>query len=238
MRLDKFLCETQGVSRSIAGNMVKKGRVSINEKRAASPSLKIKPNEDNIALDGKAINGATGFRYFMMHKPEGVVCANQDSEHPIVFDLMKATINLQTLHTVGRLDIDTTGLLFITDDGQWSHTLTSPKHQHDKTYRTWLAEPLIEDAETRCQNGMLLHNEMHQTKPAKLSRITNTEVLLTISEGRYHQVKRMFAALGNRVIKLHREEISGVALDTNLQLGEYRELTTQEKKLLGIADVN
>ncbi|MFT6154966.1 MAG: 16S rRNA pseudouridine516 synthase [Bermanella sp.] len=234
MRLDKFLCETQGVSRSIAGNMVKKGRVFINQKRAASPSLKIKPNEDNITLDSKDINAVTGFRYFMMYKPEGVVCANQDSEHSIVFDLMQTTINLQTLHTVGRLDIDTTGLLFITDDGQWSHALTSPKHQHDKTYRAWLAEPLIDDAEARCREGIMLNNENHSTKPAKLQRVTNTEVLLTISEGRYHQVKRMFAALGNRVIKLHRENISGVQLDENLKLGEYRELTTEEKILLGI----
>jgi 16S rRNA pseudouridine516 synthase len=234
MRLDKFLCETQGVSRSIAGNMVKKGRVFINQKRAASPSLKIKPNEDNITLDSKDINAVTGFRYFMMYKPEGVVCANQDSEHSIVFDLMQTTINLQTLHTVGRLDIDTTGLLFITDDGQWSHALTSPKHQHDKTYRAWLAEPLIDDAEARCREGIMLNNENHSTKPAKLQRATNTEVLLTISEGRYHQVKRMFAALGNRVIKLHRENISGVQLDENLKLGEYRELTTEEKILLGI----
>jgi 16S rRNA pseudouridine516 synthase len=234
MRLDKFLCETQGVSRSIAGNMVKKGRVFINQKRATSPSLKIKPNEDNITLDSKDINAVTGFRYFMMYKPEGVVCANQDSEHSIVFDLMQTTINLQTLHTVGRLDIDTTGLLFITDDGQWSHALTSPKHQHDKTYRAWLAEPLIDDAEARCREGIMLNNENHSTKPAKLQRVTNTEVLLTISEGRYHQVKRMFAALGNRVIKLHRENISGVQLDENLKLGEYRELTTEEKILLGI----
>jgi 16S rRNA pseudouridine516 synthase len=234
MRLDKFLCETQGVSRSIAGNMVKKGRVFINQKRAASPSLKIKPNEDNITLDSKDINAVTGFRYFMMYKPEGVVCANQDSEHSIVFDLMQTTINLQTLHTVGRLDIDTTGLLFITDDGQWSHALTSPKHQHDKTYRAWLAEPLIDVAEARCREGIMLNNENHSTKPAKLQRVTNTEVLLTISEGRYHQVKRMFAALGNRVIKLHRENISGVQLDENLKLGEYRELTTEEKILLGI----
>jgi 16S rRNA pseudouridine516 synthase len=234
MRIDKFLCETQGVSRSIAGNMVKKGRVFINGKRAASPSLKIKPSENNITLDGKDINAVTGFRYFMMHKPEGVVCANQDSDHSIVFDLMRATINLQTLHTVGRLDIDTTGLLFITDDGQWSHTLTSPKHQHDKTYRAWLAEPLIEGAEARCQDGILLNNETNQTKPAKLQRVSNTEVLLTISEGRYHQVKRMFAALGNRVVKLHREEICGIALDENLKLGEYRELTPEERIWLNI----
>jgi 16S rRNA pseudouridine516 synthase len=234
MRLDKYLCETQGVSRSIAGTMVKRGRININGVRAKSASIKIKPETDAIQLDGNIIQGETGFRYFMMHKPDGLVCANQDSEHPIVFDLMKDTKNLKTLHTVGRLDMDTTGLLFITDDGQWSHTMTSPKHEHDKTYRTWLAEPLAHDAENACKTGMMLNGETHITKPALLNRISDTEVLLTITEGRYHQVKRMFAALGNRVIKLHREHFSGIDLDQSLAPGEYRELTNAERQTLNI----
>ena len=234
MRLDKYLCETQGVSRSIAGTMVKRGRISINGVRAKSASIKIKPESDAIQLDGNVIQGETGFRYFMMHKPEGVVCANQDSEHPIVFDLMQDTNNLKTLHTVGRLDMDTTGLLFITDDGQWSHGMTSPKHEHTKTYRAWLAEPLAHDAENACKEGMMLNGETHITKPALLERVSDTEVLLTITEGRYHQVKRMFAALGNRVVKLHREAFSNIQLDNKLLPGEHRHLTPKEKKSLGI----
>jgi 16S rRNA pseudouridine516 synthase len=234
MRLDKYLCETQGVSRSIAGTMVKRGRININGVRAKSASIKIKPESDAIQLDGNVIQGETGFRYFMMHKPEGVVCANQDSEHAIVFDLMQNTKNLKTLHTVGRLDMDTTGLLFITDDGQWSHTMTSPKHEHDKIYRAWLAEPLVQNAETACKEGMMLNGENQITKPALLERINDTEVLLTITEGRYHQVKRMFAALGNRVVKLHREHFCGIALDNSLALGEYRELSSAEKERLNI----
>jgi 16S rRNA pseudouridine516 synthase len=236
MRLDKFLCEARGVSRSIAGNMVKRRRVYVNDTCAASPSIKIKPNEDTITLDGKPVNATIGFRYFIMHKPAGLVCANQDSEHPIVFDLMKDTLNLKTLHTVGRLDIDTTGLLLITDDGKWSHILTAPKNHHDKTYRVWLTEPLADDAEEQCLTGLLLHNELNITKPAILKRINDTEVLLTISEGRYHQVKRMFAALGNHVVKLHRESISGIQLDPTLAAGEYRELNPSERQTLGIKD--
>lgn len=234
MRLDKFLCETQGVSRTIAGTMVKRGRININGIRAKSASIKIKTEQDIITLDGNAIKDDTGLRYFMMHKPAGVVCANQDSEHPIVFDLMQETKNLNTLHTVGRLDMDTTGLLFITDDGQWSHTMTSPKHEHSKTYRTWLAEPLIQNAEVACKEGILLNGETHITKPALLERVSDTEVLLTITEGRYHQVKRMFAALGNRVVKLHREHFSSIVLDNSLAPGEYRELTQAERKVLQI----
>lgn len=234
MRLDKYLCETQGVSRSIAGSMVKKGRVSINGQQAKSASIKVKNGEDSITLDGDKIEHNSGFRYYMMHKPEGVVCANHDSEHAIVFDIMPDIKNKKDLHTVGRLDKDTTGLLFITDDGQWSHVMTSPKHDHTKTYRTWLAEPLVKNAESECEAGILLNNETHPTKPALLKRITDTEVLLTISEGRYHQVKRMFAALGNCVVKLHRESFSGTSLDANLAPGEYRELTPKEKQHLKI----
>lgn len=235
MRLDKYLCETQGVSRSIAGTMVKKGRISINGERAKSAAVKIKVEVDDVFLDGKKIQAQTGYRYFMMNKPAGVVCANHDSDHPIVFDLMNNSKAIKDLHTVGRLDRDTTGLLFITNDGQWSHIMTSPKHAHDKTYRAWLAEPLVKHAEKSCEEGILLNSETHKTKPAKLKRINDTEVLLTISEGRYHQVKRMFAALGNRVIKLHREQFCGITLDESIAPGEYRELTEAERLTLHIS---
>ena len=234
MRLDKFLCESQGITRSVAGNMVKKGRVNINGQRAKSASIKVQPDDDIISLDGEPVMADAGFQYFMMHKPAGYVCANQDSEHPIVFDLLKNEKKLKNLHTVGRLDKDTTGLLFITDDGNWSHVMTSPKHDHPKTYRTFLAEPLIEDAEQQCHQGFMLNNETHPTKPAVLERISDHEVLLTISEGRYHQVKRMFAAMGNRVEKLHRENIAGIPLDPKLAPGEYRTLTPSERLALGI----
>lgn len=236
MRLDKFLCESQGITRSVAGSMVKKGRVNINGQRAKSAAVKVKPSEDVIALDGITLCADSGFQYFMMHKPAGYVCANQDSEHPIVFDLLKNEKKLKNLHTVGRLDKDTTGLLFITDDGNWSHVMTSPKHDHPKTYRTFLAEPLIENAEQQCQQGLMLNNETHLTKPAVLERISDREVLLTISEGRYHQVKRMFAAMGNRVESLHRENIAGVPLDANLAPGEYRTLSQAERLALGIQE--
>jgi 16S rRNA pseudouridine516 synthase len=128
----------------------------------------------------------------------------------------------------GRLDIDTTGLVLLTDDGDWSHRITSPRHRCSKTYRAVLAEPLDESAVTRFAEGLLLRNEGKKTLPAELELLSPTEARLTLSEGRYHQVKRMFAALGNRVVALHRERIGAVALDAGLQPGQWRELTAQE----------
>jgi 16S rRNA pseudouridine516 synthase len=137
--------------------------------------------------------------------------------------------NIDKLHTVGRLDLDTTGLLLITDDGQWSHKISSPKHECAKTYRAWLADPVADSAIALFAEGVLLRGEKTPTKPAQLEIVSPTECLLTIHEGRYHQVKRMFAAIGNKVEKLHREKIGDFVLDSDtLAEGEYRPLTPAE----------
>ncbi len=228
IRLDKFLCESSDLTRSLACVAIRQGRVKVNGKTQRSSSLKIDEKNDQVLLNDLPMAGEIGPRYFMMNKPEGYICANTDEEHRVVFSLMQDEINLHKLHTVGRLDLDTTGLLFVTDDGQFSHVVASPKHHLEKTYRAWLAEPLIDNAEEQILAGILLKNESEKTKPGKLERISDTEVLITIGEGRYHQVKRMFAALGNRVEKLHRESIGKVKLDPLLHSGEYRALTPQE----------
>ena len=233
MRLDKFICESSDLTRSLACTAIRQGRVKVNGKPQRSSSLKINEKTDVVLLNDQPMAGEIGPRYFMMHKPAGYVCANNDEEHRVVFSLMQDEINLHKLHTVGRLDIDTTGLLLISDDGKFSHAIASPKRHQDKTYRAWLLEPLVADAEQQVEHGIMLNNESEKTKPAKLERINDTEVLLTISEGRYHQVKRMFAALGNRVEKLHRESIGPVKLDPLLSEGDYRALTPQEIKQLG-----
>ena len=228
MRLDKFLCDNTELSRSMATKAIRSGRVFVNQTKAKSGSLKIQVDKDVIVLDGEPIEPQAAFRYFMMNKPKGVVCANDDAEHPLVFDLLESAHQLKGIHTVGRLDKDTTGLLLMTNDGQWSHFITSPKHHQAKTYRVWLAEPLCASAESQVEQGILLKDDTKPTLPGKLQRITDTEVLLTINEGRYHQVKRMMAAMGNRVIDLHREQIGSLLLDQSLKLGDYRELTTAE----------
>jgi 16S rRNA pseudouridine516 synthase len=133
-----------------------------------------------------------------------------------------------SLHIAGRLDLDATGLVLISDDGDWTHRVTSPRHEFPKTYRATLAEPLSETGAVQLTRGVLLRNEKRRCRPAVIERITETEIRITVTEGRYHQVKRMFAAAGNRVSALHRERIGTVALDTGLRAGESRALTEEE----------
>ncbi|RKW37748.1 MAG: pseudouridine synthase, partial [Moraxella sp.] len=132
------------------------------------------------------------------------------------------------LHSAGRLDVDTTGLVLLTDDGQWSHRITSPKHHYPKTYLVTLADPVEANYSQACAEGILLRGEKEPTKPAELEILDDYNVNLTISEGRYHQVKRMFAALGNKVVGLHRWKIGNLTLDDDLGEGEFRPLTEKE----------
>ncbi len=233
MRLDKYLSQCTQLTRSLATTAIRQGRVRVNEKIIKSSSQKINEDTDTVLLNGQSLTDKLGHRYFMLNKPAGFVCANHDLEHKVVFELLSNEINLDRLHTVGRLDVDTTGLVLISDDGQWSHTITSPKYHQEKNYRVELAQPLAEDAQKQIETGIMLHGETHLTKPGKLEHISDTHVSLSITEGRYHQVKRMFAALGNRVVGLHRHSIGELALDETLKEGEYRALTPQEVLLLG-----
>lgn len=232
MRLDKFIADSTELTRSLAAKAVKQKRVLVNGERPRTASLQV-TEEDLITLDGETLSLNTGLRYFVMNKPQGYICANRDSLNPLVFDLLTGITKKQKLHTVGRLDIDTSGLLFITDDGQWSHQLTSPRRNIAKTYRAWLAEDLRADAEELFKQGVELEDDPTPTLPAELERINDQEVLLTIYEGRYHQVKRMFAALGNAVVKLHRERIGGLTLaQLKVNEGEFRELSDEELEQL------
>lgn len=239
MRLDKFLAETTQYTRSLATKAVKQGRVLVNGVVPKSASIKISES-DVVTLDGETLVGVHGFRYFLLNKPQGHVCANSDSLHPLVFDLLIDVPNKRDLHTVGRLDIDTTGLLLITDDGQFSHHLTSPRRHQPKTYHVWLAEDLRTDTEQLFEQGILLEDDPKPTLPAQLERITDREVKLTIHEGRYHQVKRMFGAMGNLVTQLHRESMGALVLNEDeLPRGQFRELSEDEiEMLLGNTKLN
>lgn len=165
----------------------------------------------------------------MLYKPEGFVCSHEDGFNHTAFVLLDE-VKMDELHFAGRLDVDTTGLVLITDDGKWSHRITSPKHKCDKTYRVWLADPIGSDYAEKLAAGVQLRNEKELTLPAQMTIVNadENEVLLTIHEGKYHQVKRMFAALGNKVEQLHRERIGAIELDENLEPGEYRYLTQEE----------
>ncbi|KNC91974.1 16S rRNA pseudouridine(516) synthase RsuA [Trabulsiella odontotermitis] len=232
MRLDKFIAQQLGVSRAIAGREIRASRVTVDGDIVKNTAFKLLP-EHVVDYDGNPLTQQNGPRYFMLNKPEGYVCSTDDPDHPTVLYFLDEPV-AHKLHAAGRLDIDTTGLVLMTDDGQWSHRITSPKHHCEKTYLVTLESPVSEETAEQFAQGIQLHNEKSLTKPAELDVITPTEVRLTISEGRYHQVKRMFAAVGNHVVALHRERIGGITLDPHLAPGEYRPLTEEEIASVGM----
>tara|TARA_R110000796_G_scaffold40701_6_gene100731 strand:- start:5694 stop:6335 length:642 start_codon:yes stop_codon:yes gene_type:complete len=181
-----------------------------------------------VHLDGTLIS-VIGERYIMLNKPVDTICSTIDEEYPSVLSLIDIE-KMDTLHIAGRLDVDTTGLVLITSDGQWSHKITSPKKDCGKRYWVELAEPIDDSLIQVFADGVELRNEDGLTKPALLDIIDSTHVRLTISEGKYHQVKRMFAAVGNRVVNLHREAVGAIELNADLAAGEWRFLTDAEVK--------
>lgn len=179
-----------------------------------------------VCLDAGQV-ARPGHRYFMLNKPKGYVCSTHDRQNSSVLELLDEPV-LTGLHFAGRLDIDATGLVLITDDGAWSHHLSAPRRKLPKTYLVTLAEPLSEQSINRLRAGIQLRNEQTPTRPAELVALSETQVRLIITEGRYHQVKRMMAAVGNRVIALHREVVASLVLDADLRPGQFRPLTAEE----------
>lgn len=226
MRLDKFIAENTGLTRSQAAKVLKSGEVTVNGKIEKSGAAKIS-QDDEICYQGEPIEWVEEGQYFMLYKPQGYICSNDDGEYPTVFQFFDYPL-MTKLHTAGRLDVDTTGLVLLTDDGKWSHRITSPKHHCEKTYLVTLADPVEDFYAEKLAEGILLRGEKDPTLPAQLEILDDYNVNLTISEGRYHQVKRMFAALGNKVEALHRWRIGDVVLDETLAEGEFRPLTQTE----------
>lgn len=227
-RLDKYLCDSTDLSRSLAKIALRRGRVSVNGEPTKQASLQIAEG-DEVRLDGERIE-RPGLRYFMMNKPAGYVCSAEDDNHPSVLSLLGEE-HWGSLHFAGRLDADTTGLLLVTDDGQWSHQVTSPRRACQKHYRADLAEPIAESDVEAFEKGLMLRGEEKATLPAKLflrqdDEPTRADVI--ISEGRYHQVKRMFAACNNRVVALKRLAIGDLQLDASLAEGDWRPLSEDE----------
>ncbi|AWW34454.1 16S rRNA pseudouridine(516) synthase RsuA [Mannheimia varigena] len=226
MRLDKFIAENTGLTRSQAAKALKSGIVTVNGKIEKSGAAKIS-QEDEIYYEDQKLEWMEAGQYFMFYKPQGYICSHDDGEYPTVFQFFDYPL-MTKLHTAGRLDVDTTGLVLLTDDGKWSHRITSPKHHCEKTYLVTLADPVEDFYAEKLAEGILLRGEKEPTLPAKLEILDDYNVNLTISEGRYHQVKRMFAALGNKVEALHRWRIGDVILDETLAEGEFRPLTQTE----------
>ena len=224
MRLDSFLSESTGLTRSVAKKALHRGDVTVDGVVVKKSDQQV--NGQEVRLEGRLL-GTPSTRYVLLHKPAGYISSTQDADHPCVLQLLPPELR-RGMQCAGRLDVDTTGLLLLTDDGQWSHRLRSPKKACNKVYQVNLIEPLAADVAAQFAEGILLHGEDKPTLPAQLETMTPTRVLLTIQEGKYHQVKRMFAAVGNHVMGLHRLKIGDITLDDNLEPGQWRHLTAQE----------
>lgn len=236
MRIDKFLANQDIGSRSQVKQYIKKGMISINGTVCKSPEQKIDENTDQISYNGTVI-GYQKHHYYMLNKPAGCVSATNDNLHTTILDLLKGSVSVKNLFPVGRLDIDTEGLLLITDDGELSHNLLSPSKHVAKTYFARI-DGLVTEEHIKAFKAGLDIGDDKPTKPGTLViKSTNpdtstSEILLTITEGRYHQVKRSFEALGMKVTYLKRLSMGSLALDEALAPGEFRKLTDSELQAL------
>ena len=239
MRLDKFLAKMGAGSRQEVKSYIRKGMVSVNGETVSRPETKIDEEKDEIFLQGKRIAYAA-FEYYMLNKPAGVISATEDKKETTVVDLIREK-KRKDLFPVGRLDKDTEGLLLITNDGVLAHRLLSPNHHVDKTYFVWVHGRVTEEEEKSFLAGVNIGtgDEEEWTRPARweiLKSGEESEVRLTIQEGKYHQIKRMFQAVGMEVLYLKRLSMGKLTLDPGLKPGEYRLLT--EKELCDVTDEN
>ena len=229
MRLDRFLSEQTALSRKEAQAAIRKGSVTVDGVIAKKPDHAVFPEKQEIVLAGKPIQFAE-HHYFLLHKPEGVITATEDASQKTVLDLLDAEDRLPKLAPCGRLDIDTTGLLLITDDGQLAHQMLSPKHHVMKYYLAKLSEPLADDVPKRFAEGIAIREGAGEAAclPAECEEIAPCLAVVGIREGRYHQVKRMFAAVGNHVEKLLRFQIGNVPLPPDLPQNSYFVISAKE----------
>ncbi len=235
MRLDKFLVACAVGSRTEVKNLLKAGRVTVNGKKEKSAKLQIDEERDEIRFDGQVLEYEE-FVYYMMNKPQGVISATEDPKHRTVLELLDDYARAKEVFPVGRLDIDTHGLLLLTNDGQLAHALLSPKRHVDKTYLVHVEGIMTqEDVETFVK-GIPLKDFTCQ--PAKLEIVSvdsvknQSLVRVTIAEGKFHQVKRMVSYCGKEVVDLQRLTMGTLALDENLERGEWRRLTKEELEVL------
>lgn len=228
MRLDKFLCDTLNMTRSEAKKAIASKRVAVGSVIPKSGSVQV--GEEPVYLDGEAVEYCRHF-YIMLNKPSGYVCANSDRSDKTVFDLLPHEYQKKDLFVCGRLDKDTTGFVLLTNNGELAHRLLAPKNDVFKEYYV----------ESRCEvssadvdllrKGIVLRDGV-QCKPAFYEKTGERCGLIRISEGKFHQIKKMFFALGNEVTALHRRSIHGLYLDETLKVGECRYLTEDEVNLL------
>ena len=229
-RLDKLLCSQGTLTRSEAGRVIRGGRVTVDGVVCRQAAQKVDPNTQTIAVDGKPL-GYAEYVYFMLNKPDGILCVSRDKKVPTVVDLLPEEYRRRGLFPAGRLDKDTHGLVLITDDGDFAHRMLSPRHHIPKTYLARLGKPLSEAGEQAFRDGPTLADgtECQAAHLRLLEAGENPLYEVIIYEGKYHQIKRMFAAVGSHVEWLKRVKMGGLCLDESLAEGECRPLTAEEK---------
>lgn len=238
MRIDKVLSNLGYGSRKDVKKLLKDGAVKVNNEIVKDAKHHVDPEKDSITLNGEEIHYRE-FIYLMMNKPPGVISATEDNRDETVIDLLEIEDQVFEPFPVGRLDKDTEGLLLITNDGQLSHKLLSPKKHVPKTYFAVIEGEVTEEDIEAFKEGVTL-DDGYETKPGDLVILKSgftSDIELTITEGKFHQVKRMFEAVGKRVIYLKRLSMGPLKLDETLELGEYRELTDEEVEMLQTYEV-
>lgn len=235
IRLDKYLADMGCGTRQEVKKLIRRGQVSVDGAVVKKPETKVEQTVQEVCLNGEKV-GYESFEYYMLNKPAGVISATEDRSSQTVVDLIKEK-KRKDLFPVGRLDKDTEGLLLITNDGELAHRLLSPKKHVDKCYFARVSGKVTEDDVRSFENGVNIGSleQPEITMPGKLEIITSDEISqirLTIQEGKFHQVKRMFQAVGKEVIYLKRLRMGTLVLDENLSIGEYRPLTKEELEKL------
>jgi 16S rRNA pseudouridine516 synthase len=231
MRLDKFLVDCGVGSRSQVKTFLKKKQVTVNGQVETSPKAQIDEKQDQIAFQGQVLTHET-FVYYLLNKPQGVISATEDARHKTVLDLLDDTARHKQVFPVGRLDIDTHGLLLLTNNGDLAHAMLSPKKHVDKIYQAKVDGIMDQEDILAFEKGIELKD--HTCQPAKLEIVSvdrdagTSLVQITIAEGKFHQVKRMVKAVGSEVLYLKRLSMGSLKLDEELKLGEYRRLTKAE----------
>lgn len=229
MRLDKFLCDQNKGSRSKLREQIRKGLAAVNGQVVRDPGAQIVPEEDLVTFRGEAVTYCK-YVHYMLNKPAGVVSATRDRREQTVLQLLET--DQKGLFPVGRLDKDTEGLLLITNDGELAHQLLSPTKHVDKTYLVTVKRALKPAEIEALEQGVLLSEREKPTLPGKVEVLSETQIYLTIHEGRFHQVKRMLQAVDNEVLALKRIRFGPLALDPGLAPGESRPLSPEETALL------
>lgn len=230
MRLDKFLSEAGVASRSESRKAAKTGGIAVNGAPVSDASIHIDPERDEVSYQGQIIRYQK-YIYLMLNKPEGVISATEDASERTVLDLLPEAYRKRELFPCGRLDKNTTGLLILTNNGALAHKLLSPKRHVEKAYRFTCEMPLSQADCVRLEHGVDI-GESHPTAPAMLSLFSDRMGEITITEGKFHQIKRMFEAVNNRIVSLERVSFAGIPLDPSLARGAFRELTEEETAIL------